>query len=108
TGSLGSASTALLNVLQNPIAALGAGISLPFLQWNQMKLDIAASKTEFEEVVVNFRQALYQAMADVENTLSARVQLPTQAELLQQSLAAAQRAEALNEVRYRAGAVPLR
>lgn len=108
TGSLGSASTALLNVLQNPVAALGAGISLPFLQWNQMKLDVAASKTEFEEAVVNFRQALYQAMADVENALSARVHLATQAELLGQSLAAAQQAEALNEVRYREGAVPLR
>lgn len=108
TGSLGSASTALLNVLQNPVAALGAGISLPFLQWNQMKLDVAASKTEFEEAVVNFRQALYQAMADVENALSARGHLATQAGLLQQSLAAAQQAERLNEVRYREGAVPLR
>ncbi len=108
TGSLGSASTALLNVLQNPVAALGAGISLPFLQWNQMKLDIAASKTDFEEAVVNFRQALYQAMADVENALSARVHLATQAGLLQQSLAAARQAETLYEVRYREGAVPLR
>lgn len=108
TGSLGSASTALASVLQNPIAALGFGITLPFLQWNQMQLDIAASKTGFEEAVVDFRQTLYTAMGDVENALSARVELARQATLLQQSLASAERAEALYEVRYRAGAVPLR
>lgn len=108
TGSLGSASTALANVLQNPVAALGIGITLPFLQWNQMQLDIAASKTQFEEAVVNFRQSLYQAMSEVENTLSARTQLARQGALLQKSLESAMRAEELYEVRYRAGAVPLR
>lgn len=108
TGSLGSTSTALTNVLQNPIAALGVGLTLPFLQWNRMELNVASSKTEFEEAVVNFRQSLYQAMSDVENALSARAQLAKQADLLQTSLASARRAEELYEVRYRAGAVPLR
>lgn len=108
TGSVGSSSASLTNVLQNPAAALGVGINLPFMQWNQMELNIAASKTQFEEAVVNFRQSLYQAMSDVENALSARMQLARQAELLQTSLASALRAEELYEVRYRAGAVPLR
>jgi len=108
TGSLGSSSTDLSKVLQNPVAALGVGINLPFLQWNQRRLNIAVSKTQFEEAVVNFRQALYQAMSDVENTLSARSQLARQGELLQATLTAARRAEELYEVRYRAGAVPLR
>lgn len=108
TGSLGSVSTALANVLQNPVAALGAGIALPFLQWNQMRLDIAVTDTEYEEAVVSFRQTLYQAMADVENALSARQALAAQGALLDQSLQAARRSEQLYEARYRAGAVALR
>ncbi len=107
TGSLGSASVKLAEVLQNPIATLGAGLMLPFLQWNEMQLNIKVSKADYEERVVNFRQTLYQAMADVENALSARTQLGLQGEQLERSLRAAQQAERLYEVRYRAGAVPL-
>ncbi len=108
TGALGSSSPTLSDVLKNPIGTLGAGLTLPFLQWNQMQLNIRISKADFEERVVTFRQALYQAMADVENALSNRTQLSIRAEQLDLSLRAAREAERLYEVRYRAGAVPLR
>lgn len=108
TGSVGSASPTLSNMLQNPVAALGVGLTLPFLQWTQMQLNIKISKADYEERVVNFRQALYQAMADVENALSNRTQLALQAEQLAVSLRAAREAERLYEVRYRAGAVSLK
>jgi len=108
TGAVGSASPTLSNVLQNPIATLGVGLTLPFLQWNQMQLNIKISKADYEERVVNFRQSLYQAMADVENALSNRTQLSLQAEQLAVSLRAAREAERLYEVRYRAGAVSLK
>lgn len=108
TGALGSASTALSNLLQNPVGTLGAGLTLPFLNWNQMRLSIQVSEEEYALRVLLFRQALYQAMTDVENALSARTQLRAQGELLAQSLAAAQQAEDMYEVRYRSGAVALR
>jgi len=108
TGSLGSVSAALGELLRNPVAALGAGLNMPFLQVNRARLDIALSRTDFEERVVSFRQALYQALADVEDALSARTQLADRGALLQRSLDAARRAERLYEVRYRAGAVSLR
>jgi len=108
TGALGSASTALSNLLQNPVGTLGAGLTLPFLNWNEMHLSIQVSEAEYELRVVLFRQALYQAMSDVENALSERTQLGEQAELLAQSLAAARQAEDMYEVRYRSGAVALR
>ena len=73
TGAIGSASPTLSNMLQNPVTSLG--VTLPFLQWNQMQLNIKISKTNYEERVVKFRQALYQAMADVETALSNRMQL---------------------------------
>ncbi|MFQ1063728.1 efflux transporter outer membrane subunit [Bordetella trematum] len=108
TGSLGTASQSLGNLLANPVATLGAGLALPFLQWQQMALNIRISRKDYEILVTEFRQTLYQAMADVENALSARQYLAEQAILLQQALAAARQAEQLYETRYRAGAVALR
>lgn len=107
TGALGSSSTALGSVLKNPVATLGAGLTLPFLQWREMQLSVAVSQSDYAEAVVNFRQTLYQALSDVENALSARTQYEAQGEKLQQSLAAARKVEQLYEVRYRAGAVSL-
>jgi NodT family efflux transporter outer membrane factor (OMF) lipoprotein len=107
TGTLGTSSTSLLNVLQNPIAALGVGLTLPFIQWNTMKLDVEISKTEYEEAVVNFRQTLYSALSDVENALAGRTRYAEENRLLEESLKLARKAEELAEVRYRAGATPL-
>lgn len=108
TGSLGGASTALGRVLSAPYALLGAGLTLPFLQVNQMKLKDALSRAQYERTVTSFRQTLYNALGDVENALSERSALALQNELLEQALASAQRVERLYEVRYRNGAVALR
>ena len=108
TGSLGGSSTALFNVLANPIATLGAGLALPFLNMQAMRFDTAIARTQTEEAVVLFRKSLYTALAEVENALSARMTLAAQGEALQRSRDAAAEAERLYEVRYRAGSVPLR
>jgi len=107
TGTLGTSSSSLLNVLQNPYAALGAALTLPFIQWNTMKLDVEISKTEYEEAVANFRQTLYSALSDVENALTGRTRYAEENRLLEESLKLARKAEELAEVRYRAGATPL-
>ncbi|MFL9923735.1 efflux transporter outer membrane subunit [Herbaspirillum lusitanum] len=107
TGSVGGSSDALRNVLQNPIGTLGAGLVLPFLQWNEMKLNVKVSQADYESAVVTFRQTLYSALSDVENALSARQQYATQEQLLIANLKAAQGAERLYELRYRAGSVTL-
>jgi len=104
TGSLGSSSTSLANILQNPVAALGVGLALPFVQWNTAKLNIKVSETEFEEAVVNFRQTLYKALSDVENALSANGQYQAEGVHLEQALALSKKAEQLAGIRYRAGA----
>lgn len=107
TGTLGTSSTSLLDVIKNPYAALGAGLTLPFIQWNSMKLNIEISKTDYEEAVVNFRQTLYSALSDVENTLSARTNYVEEIKQTEESLILARRAEELAEIRYRSGASPL-
>ncbi len=103
TGTLGSSSTRLIEVLKNPVATLGAGLTLPFLQWNTMQLNIEISKTEYEEAVVNFRQTLYAALEDVENALAARTYYGEERVHREASLALAREAEELAKIRYRAG-----
>ncbi len=107
TGSVGTSSDALFRFLQNPIASLGAGIVLPFLKWQDMKASVRISETDYEIAVTDFRQALYVAMAEVENALSARRNCIDQAALLRRSLQLAVEAEAIYEIRYREGAVAL-
>lgn len=107
TGSLGSSSVALTDVLKNPFAGLGAGLSLPFLNWHEMRRNVAVSESEYRAGIADFRQTLYTALADVENALSARRQLALRHDRLQRALETAREVERLYEVRYRSGAVDL-
>ena len=108
TAAAGGSSSALRDVLQNPIGTLGAGLMLPFLQWNQMQLSIKVSQADYELAVVTFRSTLYTALSEVENALSARRQYAAQTLLLERNLQAAQAAERLYELRYRSGYVALK
>ncbi|MET4898304.1 efflux transporter outer membrane subunit [Sphingomonadaceae bacterium jetA1] len=108
TGGLGTSSTALLNLVSNPVATLGAGLTLPFLNVRARRFDTAIARANYDEAVILFRKSLYTALAEVENALSARTELAAQGEALRTARDAAAAAERLYEVRYRAGAVPLR
>lgn len=108
TGNLGSSSTSLSNLLQNPALTLGANLSLPFLQYNDMKKDVAISNLDYEKSIMQYRQTLYQAFADVENALSARTELNKQVALQERNVQLAEKTERLTEVRYRNGAITLK
>lgn len=108
TGNLGSSSTSLTQLLKNPALTLGASLSLPFLQYNDMKRNLAISQLDYEKAIVQYRQTLYKAFADVENALSARTELSQQVQLQQRSLELAEKVERLTQVRYRYGAVALK
>lgn len=108
TGSVGRTSASLERVLSNPVATLGVGLALPFIQWNTMQLQIRVSQSRYEEAVVNFRQQLFTALSEVENALSARVQLEREGEQRALSIAQAQRAEALARARFVVGATSVR
>lgn len=108
TGSVGGSSTALSNVLSDPVGTLGAGLVLPFVQWRDMQRSVDISQTDYEVAVLGYRQSWYQALSDVENALSARVQYEHQGVQLALAVKAAQDGERLSEARYRAGAVPLK
>ena len=107
TGSLGASSTGLTNLLQNPAGTLGADIAAPFLQWDALTLNVGVSRANYEAAAIQFRQTLYQALTDVENALSARTEYAAETVHLESSLTNARTVERLDEVRYRAGAIPL-
>jgi NodT family efflux transporter outer membrane factor (OMF) lipoprotein len=103
TGSVGTASTALTNIFRNPVATLGAGLALPFIEWNTMKLSVRVSETQYEEAVTNYRQRLYMALAEVENSLSARTQLLAEEEKLRTAVTQARRAESIARLQFESG-----
>lgn len=110
TGSIttGGASTSLSNVLSNPAAILGAGLTLPFLQWNDMKRDLRVNELEYEKSIIQYRQTMYKAFADVENALSARNEIDKQVALQERNVQLAEKTEQLTQVRYKNGAVALK
>jgi NodT family efflux transporter outer membrane factor (OMF) lipoprotein len=108
TGSVGGSSTSLSDVLANPVQTLGAGLALPFISWNEARLNTAIAGTDYEIAANDFRATLYNAFTEVDNALSARQELTKQVDLSQQSFESAEEVERLYEVRYRAGATPLR
>lgn len=100
--------TSLSSVLKNPVALLGAGLSLPFLQWNDMKRDLKVNELEYEKSILQYRQTMYEAFADVENTLSGRTEINKQVQLQQRNVELASKIVQLTDIRYRNGAITLK
>lgn len=108
TGSLGTSSTALGEVLKNPVATLGASLDLPFLDIAKARFNTRIAGTEYEIAATQFRTTLYTALSEVDNALSAREQAAAQVQSARKSYEAAREIERMYEVRYRAGYVDLR
>lgn len=103
TSTLGTSSSQLLDFLRNPVATLGASLTLPFVQWRQARLNTKISELTYEQAVAEFRQTLYEALVDVENALSARKHYLAQETALRRSAMLAQKVEQMAEIRYQEG-----
>jgi outer membrane protein TolC len=69
-----------------------------------MELATKVSQSQYEEAVLDFRQKLYAALAEVENELSERVQGIADEETLRLEVEQARRAESIARARFEAGA----
>ncbi len=107
TGSLGSSSEHLREVLQNPLATIGASLALPFLEWQKMQLNIDQAKNAYSSALVSFRDSILNALGEVEDALSAGDHYAQLRQLQQTYLELAIEAERLAQIRYRAGAIDL-
>jgi NodT family efflux transporter outer membrane factor (OMF) lipoprotein len=108
SGSIGSGGPSLGDVLANPVATLGAGLSLPFLRWRERQLNVDLAGTDYQLAANAFRRTLHTALSEVDAAISARRELALQVQRREIAYAAALRAEAAHEVRYRVGASTLR
>jgi len=104
TGELGTSSDMLVRTLQNPVASLGVALALPFIQWNTVRLNAAIAQSDLERTTLQFRQALYRALAEVEDALSGQAQLAAQAAQRDSALSEARLAATLARTRFEAGA----
>ena len=108
TGSVGSSSAVLSQALKHPLGALGLNLALPLLNLGEMQRTTAIAQNTYEQAAINFRQTLYQALAEVDNALSARIRIQQQEGQLQVALKQSQQVKTRSEARYRAGAAPLK
>ncbi|MFB2726860.1 efflux transporter outer membrane subunit [Shewanella mangrovisoli] len=105
TSSVGESTSELKELLRNPVGSLGAGLVLPFLQWNQMQINNDIADIDYQSAIVSYRKTLYNAFEDVDNAISAKQQYTYQGEKLEQQFSAAAQAEAIYESQYRHGAI---
>lgn|GEM_PF-201589 len=107
TSSIGSGSSALYNLLQNPLGSVSANLTLPLLEWRKRRMDVKISRNSYEEQLLAFKQELYKAMSSIQNELSKHTQLVNEETLIRQQLELARQSERISEVSYRQGAKPM-
>lgn len=107
-GGISTSGPRLGDVLRNPVATLGAGLALPFLNLQRAQLETDVAGTDYQVAATTFRKTLYTALSEVDNALSARDQLAIQVAASQASFTEAVAVERAEEVRYRVGATDLR
>lgn len=107
TGALGSSSTSLRKLLSDPVASLGVDLNLPFLNWQEKKLERELAQVAYESAVVTYRQTLYSAFQDVDNALSLRRSLNEQHNQLMQQHQQRQEETQIYQSQYRYGAADL-
>ncbi|WP_420919310.1 efflux transporter outer membrane subunit [Vibrio navarrensis] len=107
TGALGGSSTELRKLLSDPLGTLGADLTLPFLNWNEMQLNRDIADVKYQAAIIAYRQTLYAAFADVENALSAKENYHFQAEKLQSQYDNAAEVARIYRSQYQYGAIDI-
>ena len=105
--SLGTGADRLLQLLHNPVGALTANITLPFLNAHKKALAAKEAETGYQQSLASYRQTLYRALGETQNAILNLQQSRDEAASLQTRLAQAKDIENLTRIRYQAGAASL-
>ncbi|WP_250462475.1 efflux transporter outer membrane subunit [Caballeronia sp. GAFFF2] len=103
TSSVGTLSDDLARFLTNPVANVGLAIALPFVDWNRTQLRIKVSQSDYNVAALQFRKAIYIALQEVEDRLTASAQFEREEAKLQERLEQSRLAERLAKARFTAG-----
>ena len=104
TASLGSESEKIRNLLESPLSSLAAGILAPIFDAGRLASNRDLAAAQKEELLIGYRKAILQAFNDVQVALNAVDGAEKQAQVQAQEVIQAQKALALAESRYKAGA----
>ncbi|WP_186207173.1 efflux transporter outer membrane subunit [Burkholderia gladioli] len=107
TAAGGTSSVTLRNLLENPVGSVAESIAFPFLNAWRMKSQTKSVNITYEQHVVEFKKIFYQALVDVENSLSSVDNYKQQVVKLQQAAAYAYEEERAYAIQYKIGTGPL-
>lgn len=89
----------------NPARTVGSALELPFIQWNKVRLTIEQSELDVQTAAIQFRQASYSALQDIDNAMSQRLTWQQEKQRQLDDLALSQQRLKLVESQYRHGSV---
>jgi len=101
---LGSRGDSVRRIFENPVYSLAAALTAPIFNAGKLAARRDLAEARREELLADYRQSIVAAFGEVESALNATVELDEQIVAQTEELAQAQRAMALAENRYRAGA----
>lgn len=108
TASLAAGSNhSAAEILQNPYYSLGADLLAPIFNHGRLRAEHERSLARQQELLENYRKTILTAFADTERALNGIAGLDRQLRWQAQELEQAQRAFALSDSRYQAGAETL-
>ncbi|MBR2251236.1 MAG: TolC family protein, partial [Neisseriaceae bacterium] len=94
----------LSNIVADPVGSAALNVALPFLNFPDNVLNLKVSQVKYQSDLAAYKNTLYTALSEVENSLSQYNQLNQQHKLLKQNLETTRRLEKMRQVRYNNGA----
>ncbi|MGA9620376.1 MAG: TolC family protein, partial [Serratia proteamaculans] len=91
----------------DPTRSLGMALTLPFIEWRKAQLTSEKALLQAQQAEIQFRDAVYRALADVDNAMAQRLDAQRQIGNQRQLLAMSRQAVFLALRQYRSGAVSL-
>ena len=109
TGSYGAQSSALSDLVSNPLNpwSLAAGLTQPIFDGGRLRAQVEISEASQQEALIGYQRAILDALIDADTALGALQQARRQYQLQQAATAESKLAFELAQARYKAGAIDL-
>jgi outer membrane protein, multidrug efflux system len=107
TGSVGFGSVALSNFLKNQLYSIAAGVAQPIFQGGALQGQYEFSQARYDELVANYRKAVFTAFGNVEDALVAVRQTAEQVRRQAIAAATARHAHDIAQAQLRSGVVSI-
>ena len=109
TGSFGAQSSALSDLVSNPLNpwSLAAGLTQPIFSGGRLQAQVDISEASQQEALIGYQRAILDALIDADTSLGALQQARRQYLLQQAATAESELAFELAQARYKAGAIDL-